>query len=43
VFFKGPICGPLMVASLLALSYPLLRELYSMRRRGAAVAIPGGR
>ena len=25
VFFKGPICGPLMAGSILALSYPLLR------------------
>ncbi len=41
VFVRGPICGPLMVGSLLALSYPLLRELYNMRRRAAAVAISG--
>jgi putative tricarboxylic transport membrane protein len=41
VFFKGPICGPLMVGSLLALSYPLVRELMAMRRRAAAVAVSG--
>ncbi len=40
-FFTGPICGPLMAASLLALSYPLLRELFLMRRRAAAVVISG--
>jgi putative tricarboxylic transport membrane protein len=34
-FFKGPISGPLMFASLLALSYPLLREFMTARRRGA--------
>jgi TctA family transporter len=39
VFFKGPICGPLMVASLLALSYPLLREVISMRRRAAVATV----
>jgi putative tricarboxylic transport membrane protein len=33
VFFTGPIRGPLMGASLLALSYPLLREFLAMRRR----------
>jgi putative tricarboxylic transport membrane protein len=43
VFFKGPICGTLMVGSLLALSYPLLRELFALRRRGAAIAISGER
>ncbi len=43
VFFKGPICGPLMVASLLALTYPLVRGLLSMRRRDHAVAVPGER
>jgi len=42
VFFRGPICGTLMVASLAALSYPLLREVLAMRR-AAAVVIPGGR
>jgi hypothetical protein len=41
VFFKGPICGPLMVGSILALSYPVLRELFLMRRRAATVAISG--
>jgi putative tricarboxylic transport membrane protein len=41
VFFKGPICGTLMVGSLIALSYPVLRELLSLRRRRAAVVIPG--
>ena len=43
VFFRGPICGPLMVGSLLALSYPLLRELFAMRRRAAAIAMSGDR
>ncbi len=37
VFFRGPISGPLMIASLLALSYPLLREFMAARRRGQAV------
>ena len=41
VFFRGPICGTLMAGSLLALSYPLLREFLAVRRRTAAVAIPG--
>lgn len=45
VFFTGPICGPLMGASLLALGYPLLRELMATRRRTqpamAAVKAPG--
>jgi len=40
-FFKGPISGPLMFASLLALSYPLLREFMAARRRGQAVARTG--
>jgi len=39
VFFTGVISGPLMAASLLALSYPLLREFFLMRRRTAAVAL----
>ena len=26
VFFKGPICGTLMAGSVIALSYPFLRE-----------------
>jgi putative tricarboxylic transport membrane protein len=38
VFFKGPICGTLMAGSLLALSYPLLQELRTARRRRAASA-----
>ena len=38
VFFKGPICGTLMVGSLLALSYPLLQEFRTVRRRRAASA-----
>jgi TctA family transporter len=38
VFFRGPISGPLMIASILALSYPLLREFRAARRRGQAVA-----
>jgi putative tricarboxylic transport membrane protein len=41
VFFRGPISGTLMAGSLLALSYPLLREFLAVRRRTAAVAIPG--
>jgi putative tricarboxylic transport membrane protein len=41
VFFRGPICGTLMVASFAALSYPLLRELFAMRRRGGAIAVSG--
>jgi putative tricarboxylic transport membrane protein len=41
VFFKGPICGTLMAGSLLALSYPLLREFFAGRRRAAAVAVAG--
>jgi putative tricarboxylic transport membrane protein len=40
-FFKGPISGPLMFASLLALSYPLLRKFMAARRRGPAVARTG--
>ena len=41
VFFREPICGTLMAASLLALGYPLLREIFVMLRRAATVAIPG--
>lgn len=41
VFFKGPICGTLMAGSLLALSYPLLREFWSARRRPQPVPSPG--
>ena len=41
VFFRGPISGTLMAGSLLALSYPLLREFLAVRRRTAAIAIPG--
>jgi putative tricarboxylic transport membrane protein len=41
VFFTGPISGPLMGASFLALSYPVLRELLSMRRRAQTVARGG--
>jgi hypothetical protein len=41
VFFRGPICGTLMVGSFAALSYPLLRELFAMRRRGGAIAVSG--
>ena len=33
VFISEPICGTLMAASLLALSYPLLREFRAARRR----------
>ncbi len=40
VFLKGPISGTLMVASFLALSYPLLREFMAARRRGQAVTAP---
>ncbi len=38
VFFKGPICGTLMVGSLLALSYPLLQEFRTVWRRRATSA-----
>lgn len=41
VFFRGPICGTLMAGSLLALSYPLLREFFAGRRRAAAVTVSG--
>ena len=41
VFFKGPICGTLMVGSFIALSYPLLREFVVVRRRAAAITISG--
>ena len=41
VFFRGPVCGTLMVGSFAALSYPLLRELFAMRRRGGAIAVSG--
>lgn len=41
VLFWGPICGPLMAASFLALCYPLARSLLALRRRGPALAIPG--
>ncbi len=42
VFFKGPICGTLMAGSLLALSYPLIRQFLSARRRLQPVASSGG-
>ncbi|MGH6982286.1 MAG: tripartite tricarboxylate transporter permease [Stellaceae bacterium] len=35
VFFKRPICGTLMVGSLIALSYPLLQDMASRRRAQA--------
>lgn len=41
VFFRGPICGTLMAGSLLALSYPLLREFLVGRRRAAVVSVSG--
>jgi putative tricarboxylic transport membrane protein len=41
VFFKGPISGTLMGASVIALSYPLLREFLAARRRRQAVAQTG--
>jgi len=41
VFFGGPICGTLMAGSLVALTFPLLRELVAMRRRAAAMAMSG--
>jgi putative tricarboxylic transport membrane protein len=41
VFFRGPICGTLMAGSLLALSYPLLREFFAGRRRPATVVVSG--
>jgi putative tricarboxylic transport membrane protein len=42
-FFRGPISGTLMVGSLVALSYPLLREFLAARRRTQAVAVSGER
>lgn len=42
-FFAGPIRGPLMVASALALSYPLLRGLFAIRRGMPAAALSGER
>ncbi|HZP76040.1 MAG TPA: tripartite tricarboxylate transporter permease [Pseudolabrys sp.] len=36
VFFTGPISGPLMIGSFLALCYPLLQELLKARRRAQA-------
>ena len=36
VFFKGPISGTLMAASVIALSYPLLREFLAARAARAA-------
>lgn len=41
VFLRGPISGTLMVASAVALSYPLLREFLAARRRGQVVARTG--
>jgi putative tricarboxylic transport membrane protein len=41
VFFRGPICGTLMAGSILALSYPVLREFFAERRRAATVAVSG--
>jgi putative tricarboxylic transport membrane protein len=41
VFFKGPICGTLMAGSVIALSYPFLREFIAVRRRAAIVALSG--
>ncbi len=41
VFFRGPICGTLMAGSLVALSYPLLREFFAGRRRAAMVSVSG--
>lgn len=38
VFFRGPICGALMVGSFLALCYPLLREILTARRATAVSA-----
>ena len=43
VFFRGPICGTLMAASVIALSYPLLREFWHARHRGQAIAAAGNR
>ena len=39
VFFKGPISGTLMGASVIALSYPLLREILAARKRRAQPAV----
>jgi putative tricarboxylic transport membrane protein len=41
VFFKGPICGTLMAGSVIALSYPFLREFIAVRRRAAIGALSG--
>ncbi len=40
-FFRGPISGTLMCASLLALCYPLLREFMATRRRAQSVIRTG--
>jgi putative tricarboxylic transport membrane protein len=37
VFFRGPISGPLMAASVIALSYPLLREFLAARKRAQMI------
>lgn len=39
VFFRGPICGALMVASLLALAFPIVRELRANRRRALTASV----
>jgi putative tricarboxylic transport membrane protein len=41
VFVTGPICGSLVAASLLALSYPFLHRLFTARRRTQTVAAAG--
>jgi putative tricarboxylic transport membrane protein len=41
VFVTGPICGSLVAASLLALSYPFLHRLFAARRRTQTVAAAG--
>jgi putative tricarboxylic transport membrane protein len=43
VFFRRPISGPLMIAALIALSYPLLRGYVSGRRSQRDAAIARGR
>jgi putative tricarboxylic transport membrane protein len=39
VFFRGPICGTLMIGSLLALCYPVLQQFLSARRAQAVATV----
>jgi putative tricarboxylic transport membrane protein len=39
VFFRGPICGTLMIGSLLALCYPVLQQFWSARRAQAVATV----